>query len=170
MKQFPVLSILFLFFLAAFPTSDIEAQSPSKVARLAAATLRLEGKIIKLETGAYVNTMPRVMLRKGKQPAIDCSKSGRFIVSVNVSVADESALPAGIEISRVWVYQTDFQWNGVFKKDETTANEKTIRTVARDCPQKGLRIGEKIKVIVALSHKGRTYYLRSAQQTIFAAN
>ncbi len=170
MKQFPVLSFLFLFFIAALSTFEIEAQSPSKFARLAVASLRLEGKTIKLKADAYVNTMPQGIDLENKQPAIDCSKSGRFIVPVNISIANESALPSGIEISRVWVYQSGFQWKGVFNKDETTVNEKTIRTVARDCPQKGMRIGEKIKVIVALSYKGRTYYLHSAQQTLLAAN
>ncbi len=170
MKQFPVLSLLFLFFLTALSTFEIEAQSPSKVARLASATLRLEGKTIKLKTDAYVNSMPQVIDPGNKQPAVDCSKSGRFIVPVNISVADDSALPAGIEISRVWVYQSDFRWKGVFNKDETNVNEKTIRTVARDCIQNVMRIDEKIKVIVALSYKGQTYYLRSAQQKLLAAN
>jgi len=169
MKRNLVLSSLF-FLLATLITAEVNAQSPSKAVRSASTSLQLNGKSIKLETFAYVNVMPGVVLPKEKQVPVDCSKSGRFIVTTTISVTDESALPSGIEINRVWVHINGSWWEGVFNKDETNVTKKTIRTVARDCPQKGLRGGEKVKVIVALSHNGKTYYLRSTQEKLSAAS
>ncbi len=169
MKRNLVLSSLF-FLLTLLINAKVNAQPPPKAVRLASTSLQLNGKGIKLETFAYVNVMPRVILPKEKQVPIDCSKSGRFIVITTISVTDESALPSGIEINRVWVHINGTWWAGVFNKDETNVTEKTIRTVARDCPQKGLRGDEKVKVIVAFSQDGKTYYLRSTQEKLSAAN
>lgn len=169
MERNLVLSSLF-FLLLTLIAAEVTAQSPPKAIGSAAMSLRLNGANIKLETFAYVNVMPRGLLSKEKRVPVDCSKSGRFIVGTTISVADESALPPEIEVSRVWVYIDGSWWNGVFNKEETTITEKTIRTVARDCPQKVLRGGEKVKVVVALSHKGKTYYLRSTQDKLYAAS
>ncbi len=178
MKRILVLSSLVFVVLATFSTFEIKAQMPPKAVRSASTTLQLDGKNIKLETYAYVNVMPGVFVPKEKQVLIDCSKSGRFIVGTLISVADESALPLGIEVNRVWVHINGSWWKGVFNKEETSLTEKTIRTVARDCPQKvprdGEKVkvprgGEKVKVIVALLHNGKTYYLCSTQEILSAA-
>ena len=169
MKRNLVLSSLF-FLLTLLITAKVNAQPPPKAVRSASTSLQLNGKGIKLETVAYVNVMPRVILPKEKQVPIDCSKSGRFIVITTISVTDGSVLPTGIEINRVWVHINGTWWEGVFNKDETNVTEKTIRTVARDCPRKVLRGDEKVKVIVAFSQGGKTYYLRSTQEKLSAAS
>ncbi|HXH69239.1 MAG TPA: hypothetical protein VNI60_02715 [Pyrinomonadaceae bacterium] len=170
MRRILVLSSLVFVVLATFSSFEIKAQTPPKALRSASTTLQLDGKNIKLETYAYVNVMPRVILPKEKQSLVDCSKSGRFIVITTISAADESPLPSGIKVNRVWVHHNGSWWEGVFNKDETTANKKTIRTVARDCPHKVLRGNGKVKVVVAVSHNGKAYYLLSTQEKLHSAS
>ena len=147
-----LLSLMFLGILA-------NAQNGYQSAR---EKVKIGGKQIIAKSEIYLNLMPQSIEDKpvGK---VDCSKSGTLIAPVTIETFDNSKLPKGIEIIRVWMKNND-GWRQIqFNRNERSIKETSINSVARACPNYVIKPEGKIIAAVEVKYRGKNYFVRTSQ-------
>lgn len=158
MRNKTIYTILILMLLAV----GVNAQGSYQTAK---EKVKIGGKNISVKSEIYVNLMPQVI---GDNPneKIDCSKNGLLIAPITIESVNNSKLPKGIEITRLWI-KNNGVWSQIkFNKDETNAKETSIYAVARDCPNEKFNADKEIIAVVEVKYKGKSYFVLSNQTKV----
>ena len=130
--------------------------------------VKIGGKQIVVKSSVYLNLMPQI---SGNNPTekTDCSKSGALIAPVTIETANNSELPAGIEIKRIWTKNSGVWRQIQFNKGETDIKANSIYSVARDCLKNEIKPEKETIIAVEFDYKGKSFFVRSSQTKLEAA-
>ena len=123
----------------------------------------VEGVFVTVETSAYLNLMPTVVIDP-RQISEPCRGSKPLIVPVALRVLEEKVLPSGLVADSVWVIGEDFLWSARPDGEGRLDGSR----IARGCPGFVIVPGQQVFVIVKAVSEMDEFYLRSSQQILSA--